>query len=254
MTILIIEDEPRLARTLQRLIESVRPDAQVLGSCGSIDETVQFLRDLPKAPDLLFMDIELADGNSFEIFKQVAVTSPVIFCTAYDAYMLDAFRANGIDYLLKPVEEQHVRAAFAKLDTITKALTPDVSALTRLLVTAQLVNRYNSSFLVRFREKMTPVAVADIAAVSFEHEVCYLYTRTNEKHPLFKTMDEVEASLDPAQFFRINRQMIVNRHAIVAIEPYFNRKVTLTLACTPAEAPIVSRLKVTPFLSWVERV
>lgn len=253
MTILIVEDEPKSARLLQTLTEAVRSDARVLGICGSIEETVHFLTTPGPKPDLLFMDIELADGNSFEIFKQVTITAPVIFCTAYDAYMLDAFKANGIAYLLKPVEEQDIRAAFAKLDTIAKALTPDVSALARLLADNPMSSRYNTSFLVRVREKMVPIAVADIALISFEHEVSCLYTHKNEKYPLFKTMDEIEAVLDPAQFFRINRQMIVHRRAIVDIEPYFNRKVTLTLMCTPAEKPVVSRLKVTPFLAWVER-
>lgn len=251
MTILIVEDEPRLARLLQTLIESVREDARVLGICSSIDETVRFLGT--HSPDLLFMDIELADGNSFEIFRQVSVTAPVIFCTAYNDYMLDAFKANGIDYLLKPVEVSDIRAAFAKLDTLSKALSPNLTELTRLLAPAQPTHRYNASFLVRVREKMMPVPVADIAAVSFENEVAILYTLKNERYPLFKTMDELEAALDPAQFFRINRQMIVQRRAITTIEPYFNRKVVLTLLCTPTEKPIVSRLKVTPFLKWVER-
>lgn len=251
MTILIVEDEPKLARLLQTLIESVRADARVLGICRSIDETVRFLSS--HSPDLLFMDIELADGNSFEIFKQVSVTAPVIFCTAYNDYMLDAFKANGIDYLLKPVEVSDIRSAFAKLDTITKALTPAVSAVLRQLTAIQPTNHYNTSFLVRVREKMMPVSVADIAAIAFEHEVACLYTIKNERYPLFKTMDELEVALDPAQFFRINRQMIVQRRAISAIEPYFNRKVVLTLFCTPTEKPIVSRLKVTPFLKWVEK-
>lgn len=253
MTILIVEDEPKSARLLQGLIELVRPDARVLGICGSIDETVHFLTSQPISPDLLFMDIELADGNSLAIFKQVTITAPVIFCTAYDQYMLDAFRVNGISYLLKPVESEDVRAAFSKLDTITRALTPDTASLTQLLASVGPGSRYNTSFLVRVREKMVPIAVADIGMIAFEHEIAYLYTLKNEKHPLFKTMDEIEAALDPSQFFRINRQMIVHRPAIVEVEPYFNRKVTLTLRCNPLEKPIVSRLKVPVFLNWLEK-
>ncbi|WP_020606564.1 LytR/AlgR family response regulator transcription factor [Spirosoma spitsbergense] len=254
MTILIVEDEPKSARMLQELIESVRDGARVLGICSSIEETVQFLTRA-QSPDLIFMDIELADGNSFDIFNQVTITAPVIFCTAYDNYVLDAFKANGIDYLLKPVEKQHVQTAFAKLDTIRKALAPNVLAVEQFLMNLQdtIRNAYNTSFLVRIREKMLPIAVADIAAVEFEHEVSCLHTLKNEKYPLFKTMDEIEAVLNPAQFFRINRQMIVHRRAIVFIEPHFNRKVTLTLSCKLSARPIVSRLKVTSFLNWVEK-
>jgi two-component system, LytTR family, response regulator LytT len=250
MTILIVEDEQRSARMLRDLIEMVRPGYQVQGVCSSIEETVQFLQ--VNSPSLLFMDIELADGNSLEIFRQVKVKAPVIFCTAYDEYTLDAFKANGIAYLLKPVEEQDIRAAFTKLDSIRQVLMPDFSTLDRVLGAARS-SQYNSSFLVRSRDKMVPVSVVDIAVISFENEVPFLYTFQNEKYPVFKTMDEIEASLDPGSFFRINRQMIVNRKAIMEIEPYFNRKVTLTLTNKTSEKPVVSRLKVTPFLAWIEK-
>lgn len=250
MTILIVEDEPRSARLLRDLIVSVRPDDQIVSILGSIEDTVKFLME--NSPNLIFMDIELADGNSFEIFKQVSITAPVVFCTAYDGYMLDAFRSNGIAYLLKPIEEAYIRDAFSKLETITHALLPDLANLTSLL-TSTKSGRYNSSFLVRVREKMVPIAIADIAMVAFENEVPQLYTMGNEKYPLFKTMDEIEASLDPTLFFRINRQMIIHRRAITEIEPYFNQKVTLGLCCKPADKPIVSRLKVTAFLSWIEK-
>lgn len=252
MNVLIVEDEPRAAGTLKELIESVRPQVRVTGICSSIDETVRVLASDP--PDLLFMDVELADGNCFEIFKKITVDSPVVFCTAHDEYMLDAFRANAIEYLLKPVDERAVHLVFEKVDTLTRALSPNMLALSDLLTAAAPVGQpYNSAFLVHFREKMIPILVADIAAISFEHEACQLYTFKNKKHPLFKTMDEVEAALDPAQFFRISRQVIVCRSAIVNIEPHFNRKVSLTLTNQLAERPVVSRLKVTPFLSWVEK-
>ncbi len=250
MTILIVEDEQRSARMLKELIEVVRPDYQVQGICSSIEETVHFLQT--HSPSLLFMDIELADGNSLEVFRQVPVKAPVVFCTAYDEYMLDAFKSNGIAYLLKPVEESDIRAAFTKLDSIRQVLTPDFSTLDRVLGTSRSAH-YNRSFLVRSRDKMVPVFVTDISVISFENEVPFLYTFPNEKYAIFKTMDEIEASLDPSIFFRINRQMIVNRRAILEIEPYFNRKVTLTLTNKTTDKPIVSRLKVTPFLAWIEK-
>lgn len=249
MTILIVEDEPRSARMLRNMIEAIRPDAQVLGICSGIEETVQFLSK--HSPSLIFMDIELSDGNSLEIFKQVSITVPVIFCTAYDAYMLEAFRTSGIAYLLKPIDEADIRAAFAKVQTITQALVSNLANLP--LSSGGSSPVYQSSFLVRYRDKMVPVAVDNIAAIAFENEVPYLYTLKTGKYAIFKTMDEIEDSLDPEQFFRINRQMIINRRAITEIEPYHNRKVMVTLNCQPTDQPIVSRLKVTNFLAWVDK-
>jgi two-component system, LytTR family, response regulator LytT len=250
MTILIVEDEPRSARLLRGLVEVVRPDAQVLGICSGIEETVQFLSE--HSPTLIFMDIELSDGNSLEIFKQVHITAPVIFCTAYDEYMLEAFKTNGIAYLLKPINESDIRAAFAKVQTIGQALLPSMTSLSFSPADSHQPSTYQSSYLVRYREKMVPVSVANIAAISFENEVPYVYTMQSDKYALFKTMDEIESSLDPAHFFRISRQMIISRWAIVEIEPYPHRKVIATLKCNPAEKPIVSRLKVASFLAWVE--
>jgi DNA-binding LytR/AlgR family response regulator len=197
------------------------------------------------------MDIQLADGNSFDIFRQSPITAPVIFCTAYEDHLLEAFKANGIDYILKPFHEKDIEQAFRKLDQLRNSLllTPTLPA--RLEQT--LANRPRTSFLVKFREKMYPVAVRDIAAVALENEVVYLYTFNKDKHAVFRPIDEVEAALDPQSFFRINRQMILNREAILEMEPFFNRRVIVTLKITTSERPLVSRLKVTPFLEWVEK-
>ena len=242
MNILIIEDEPGTARLLKEFITAVDEEYKILAVCDSIEGTVAFLTTTTQRIDLLFMDIQLADGNSFDIFRQVTVTAPVIFCTAFDAHLLEAFKSNGIDYILKPFHEKDIEQAFNKLEQLRHSVLPD-----------QLTPRQQSAFLVKFREKMYPVAIKDVAAVALESEVVYLYTFNKEKHAVFKTIDELESALDPQTFFRINRQMILHRDAIHEMEPFFNRRVIITLKVPTTVRPLVSRLKVTPFLSWVEK-
>ena len=239
MNILIIEDEPGTARLLREFITAIDEDYKILAVCDSIEGTVAFLTTTTHRVDLLFMDIQLADGNSFDIFRRVTITAPVIFCTAFDTHLLDAFKSNGIDYILKPFHEKDIEQAFNKLLQLRNSVSvPD---------------RLQSSFLVKFREKMYPVAIKDVAVVALESEVVYLYTFNKEKHALFKTIDEVEATLDPQSFFRINRQMILHRDAIYEMEPFFNRRVIVNLKVPTTVRPLVSRLKVGPFLSWVEK-
>ncbi|HUB60168.1 MAG TPA: LytTR family DNA-binding domain-containing protein [Puia sp.] len=251
MNILIIEDEPRTARLLKEFILAIDDSHTVLEICDSVESTVQFLHHTPDRIDLLFMDIQLADGSSFDIFQKTTVNIPVIFCTAYEDHLLEAFKSNGIDYILKPFHEKDIEQAFRKLDQIRSSLLLAPSLPAR--IEQALANRTQSSFLVKFREKMYPVAVRDIAAVALEKEIVYLYTFNKEKHAVFRPIDEIEAALEPQTFFRINRQMILNRDAILEMEPFFNRRVIVTLKVATAERPLVSRLKVTPFLEWVEK-
>jgi two-component system response regulator LytT len=250
MNILIIEDEPRTAKLLKEFILAVDDTHAVLEICDSVESTVQFLRTTTHRIDLLFMDVQLADGSSFDIFQKIAVNVPVIFCTAYEDHLLEAFKSNGIDYILKPFHEKDIEQAFRKLDQIRSSL---LLASLPARIQQALASRTQSSFLVRFREKMYPVAVRDIAAVALEKEVVYIYTYTKEKYALFRPIDDIEAALDPQNFFRINRQMILNRDAILEMEPFFNRRVIVTLKIPTTERPLVSRLKVTPFLEWVEK-
>lgn len=241
MRILIVEDEPKTARLLREFILEADADNTVLAICDSIKATVAWLEGPGARPDLIFMDIHLADGISFEVFRKTRVESPVVFCTAFEEYTLQAFKSGGIDYILKPFRKEDIDAVFAKVGQLKRSLASTVGELV-----------YNS-FLVKYRDKMYPVAIKDIALIAFEQEIAYLYTFDGEKHPLFKGIDEVDAALDRSRFFRINRQMIVCRDAIKEVTPYFNRKVLVHVPVTPVEKPVVSRLKVSDFLSWIER-
>jgi len=251
MQILIVEDEPQTAAILKEIIEEVSPEAQVVAVLESIGQTVDYLSSA-NPPALIFMDIQLADGLCFEIFSRVQIPCPVIFCTAYDQYTLQAFKSNGIEYILKPVKEEDIQAAFEKIERLKQAFSPNLDLISSIHDLFKKKD-YKSSILIRYRESYIPVAIDRIALFLLEDEVVYAYRFDQQKHAVFKTLEEIESSLNPELFYRINRQALLNRHAIQEIQPYFNRKMIVKTALNLNEKLIVSRLKVTPFMQWVEQ-
>lgn len=250
MNILIIEDEAHTANLLQEIIEQ-DDDFIVIEKLESVVEAVHYLGKYQKNIDLLFFDIQLADGQSFEIFKHVDVTVPVIFCTAYDEYSLQAIKNNGIDYVLKPFKEEEIHQALTKYKRLITNL--QAKQATPIQFQAPVPKQYQQSFLTQFREKSIIKRVDEVALFGVENETVYLHTFTGEKFPLFKKMEYIESVCDPDQFFRINRQMLVNRAAVQAFEPYFNRKIVLQLKIKLNDNPIVSRMKVKLFKDWLEQ-
>ena len=250
MNVLIVEDEWHTASLLQEIIEQDK-DFIVTEKLESIAETVQYLSKYQNNLDLLFFDIQLADGQSFEIFKHIDVVVPIIFCTAYDEYTLQAIKNNGIDYLLKPFREEEIHSSLQKYKRLLTSL--QAKSLTPTHFRTDQTKRYQQSFLTQFREKSIVKRVEEVALFSIEFETVYLYTFTGEKLPLFKKMEYIESVCDPHQFFRINRQMLINRLAIVSFEPYFNRKIILELKIKLPDNAVVSRLKVTSFKEWLEQ-
>ncbi len=251
MNILIIEDENHTAQLLKEMIES-ESENLIIGVLESIEEGARFIEKHKNKIDLIFLDIHLADGICFELFDQVEVSTPVVFCTAYDSYALQAFQSNGVGYILKPFREKDIREVFEKLETLGEKWHPNSELNQQLKTEIQADTPTQASFLVQFRDKMFPVAIDDIGAVALEHETVYLYRLSGQKYPIFKTLEQIEKVLNPKDFFRVNRQMLIRRQAIQEIEPYFNRKVVVNLSFELAEKAIVSRLKVSPFLAWVE--
>lgn len=249
MNILIVEDEAHTATLLQEIIEQDE-DFIVTDKLESIAETVQYLSKYQKNIDLLFFDIQLADGESFEIFKHIDVVVPIIFCTAYDDYSLAAIKNNGIDYILKPFKETEIHQA---LDKYKKLITNiQAKPLSPTNFHSAKTKPYQQSFLTQYREKTIIKRVTEVALFNVENETVYLYSFSGEKFPLFKKLEYIESVCDPHQFFRVNRQMLVNRKAILAFEPYFNRKIVLQLSVKLVDQIIVSRLKVMPFKEWLE--
>jgi DNA-binding LytR/AlgR family response regulator len=249
MNILIVEDEMHTAQLLKELIEQ-HEDCLVTAVAESVSEAVSYLSRYQKKLDLLFFDIQLADGPSFEIFSHIDVHLPVIFCTAYDAHTLQAIKNNGIDYILKPFKDAEIHAALNKYRRLFQSGRSAGSK--PWLPEEQAPARYQQSFLTQQRDKSLVVQVEQVALFHVDEEALYLTTFDGHTHLLFKKLEYIESVCDPQQFFRINRQMLVNRRAVVSLEPYFNRKVLAHLRVSLDTQAIVSRLKVAAFKAWLE--
>jgi DNA-binding LytR/AlgR family response regulator len=251
MNVIIIEDEKLSAEHLCTLLQKADGNARVLAVYDSIRQTVQAFRNGIKA-DLLFVDIHLGDGLSFEIFQEITTDIPIIFTTAYDEYAIRAFRLNSVDYLLKPVGFEELTAALAKFRKYTR---PDLAGITdKILQAYQAINRpYKSRFMVRTGDTIVSVKTGDIAHFIFEDGIVLAVTRTNNHYPVDFPLDQLEPMLDPADFFRINRKVIVNIGAIQKSGAYFNSRLKITSPHLHADNSIVSRERVNDFKEWLGR-
>ena len=265
LTALIVEDEPLAARRLADMLTRQPAPLEVVGTAESVAQAVALLRDT--TPDVLFLDIHLADGLSFDIFEQVAVRCPVIFTTAYDQYALQAFKVNSVDYLLKPIDADELAAALAKLRARLPALAPtsaaaapafDPALLTQLMQQMQQAAppaaSYKSQFVVRVGEHLKVVPVEQIAYFFSLEKATFLQTVEGRKFVVDYTMDQLESLLDPRQFFRLNRAYLARQAAIHDIIHYTNSRLQTVLKPTAPDAQVlVSREKVNVFKSWLDR-
>lgn len=258
MNILIVEDEDLAVKKIQKTLLSVETQATVAGVTDSIKSTVEWLQQHPP-PDLILMDIELADGQSFEIFKLADITSPVIFTTSYDEYALKAFKVNSIDYLLKPVQKEELQAALdkykqMKLRYVTKD-SPDGEARLHTLLKElrrQLEPRdYRQRFLVKHGQKLVSIEIGEIAYFFSDGRLNFFKTLDNRKFVVDYTMDELEEMIDPKLFFRISRSFYISAGCIDKIEEYFGNRLILTLRPVVDKEALVSREKVTDFKKWM---
>jgi DNA-binding LytR/AlgR family response regulator len=253
MKILIIEDEPQIAAELTDIIGKIIPEAEFVEILESIEASIKFLSVEKNEPDVILMDIQLADGLSFEIFSLIKINCPVIFCTAYDQYMLEAFKSNGIEYILKPITEDDIRMAFEKLDKLRLSFNSESNMLTMIKNSFSLQKNYLNSILVHHIGNYIPISIENIAFFHLTNEIVYIHCFNNKKYSVYKSMEEIESTLNPNQFYRINRQILLNRHSIKEIQPYVNRKVIVKTDLQSPEELIVSRLKVSSFLKWIEK-
>jgi DNA-binding LytR/AlgR family response regulator len=203
-------------------------------------------------PDLVFMDVQLADGLSFEIFKAVDITCPVVFCTAFDEYALKAFKNNGIDYVLKPFSKEDIERAFSKVDELQNFFqqnkTPDLSEL----ITKLTAPKGKTSFLVFLNQKYKTIHVEDIAFFYVKHDATWIMCFDKQSYPLSQSLDQITQSVSPEQFFRLNRQYLINFKAVKEVEPYFMRKLYVKLTIETPEKLLVNKEKSTGFLAWLE--
>lgn len=256
MTILLLEDEQKTALDLQATIRELLPDARFLPVLDTVDAAVRFFQT-QAVPDLAFFDIQLADGLSFDVFREAEVSCPVVFCTAFDEYALQAFQTNGVDYILKPFDREAVRRALDKvqrLENFFQQRPPDPARLGGLLDTMRPPVGPKNTFLVSQRDRLIPIGVADVAFFHIEHEVTFLYTFDGRRFVVNHTLEELEGMLDPQQFYRANRQYLLQARAIVEVQQYFARKLLVKLSVPVKEQVVVSKAKATEFLRWMERV
>lgn len=255
MKAVILEDESLIARELRHKIAGIAQDVEIIEHLDSLEAAHDWLGSNPQ-PDLFFMDIQLGDGVSFELFKSHRITCPVIFCTAYDEYAIQAFKVNGTDYLLKPLDTNELKRAIDKCRTIVESKSPypqDMQALLQVLSGKQHTPRYKEKFIVQSRRQWIPVDTTDIAAFVREN-LNYLVTFSGEKFILdFTTLEEVETLLDPRLFYRANRQTIIHINSIKAVKPLDNATLTLTLKDPLKMETSVGRAKAPEFKKWFDR-
>ena len=261
---LIIEDEPLAARRLREMLARQTPAVQVVGTAESVAQAVALLAQTRPAPDVLFLDIHLADGLSFELFEKAEVRCPVIFTTAYDQYALQAFKVNSVDYLLKPIDEVELAAALRKLHERRAPAAAPAPAFDPALL-AQLVRQmqqaagpavsYKTQFVVRVGEHLKVVPVEQVAYFFSLEKATLLHTTEGRKFVVDYTMDQLETLLDPARFFRLNRAYLAQQTAIQDIIHYTNSRLQTVLrpAAPEGETVLVSREKVSVFKSWLDR-
>ena len=248
--VLIVEDEPLAAQKLQMLLSQIDARLCVVGVVGSVAEAVQWLAT--DSPDLLFLDINLSDALSFKIFEQVQVTAPVIFITAYDQYAIKAFKHNGIDYILKPFDEEELRKSlnrFFSSKTNTTALQRNLEQL----LNSFRPTAYKKRLFVTFGDKSKAIPVDEVAFFYAFEKGVFLSTFANQTYLTDETMEGLEASLDGSTFFRLNRKFIVSIHAIQEVEKYSNRQLRLQCKPAPKFDVVVPAEKITPFKDWLGR-
>ena len=254
MKVLLIEDEPQAAQRLEKLVTEIIPGVEILAKIDTVKNSIEWLKSNP-APDLILMDIQLADGTSFSIFDQCEVKAPVIFTTAYDEYALKAFKVNSIDYILKPVDEAELRTAIKKLEglTGTKSTAPDKMLESIGLAMQMLTKKYKERFVVKVGEHLKSIEVADILFFFSLEKTTFAQTKDGRKHILDFTIEQLDGLINPDRFFRINRKYLVAADAIQDMISYTNSRLKLVLKTSDDSDVIVARERVQEFKDWLDR-
>ncbi len=247
--IVIIEDEKPNADRLRRLLKVLYPEAEILAVLDCIADSIKWFSYHPH-PDVVLMDVRLSDGLSFEIFEKVSIAAPVVFTTAYDEYALRAFKHNGIDYLLKPIESDELKAALTKVENGQLSVMQNLSLGSVLELFKP--KEYRKRFLLPFRDGYKTVLLEDIAFFYSELKITRAKLRDGQEEIVQQTMEELEQQLDPKVFFRANRQFIVHVDAIVRVHNYFNGKLKLEIKKNPTVDVVVSRDKAMLLKNWLD--
>jgi len=253
--IIIIEDEAATARNLEYILQEINPDIKIIVTLQSITESVQWLTINSSDYDLIFSDIRLSDGLSFEIFRQINIKKPVIFVTAYNDYAIEAFRNNGIDYVLKPFDKEEIQRTLLKYNTLIaadfKRKQTKTAALLQQLQSA--TKQYKKSFLIHYCGRLIPVEAAKIKWFHTANEIVYAHIADGRQYVTEFTLEQLEHELNPAAFFRANRQFIINKNAIDTVEYFFNGRLLVKIHPSPQEQVLVSKAKAMQFRKWLDQ-
>ena len=250
MKVLIIEDESHSAERLQRYIRSLHPDYEIAGISKSIAGSIEFLQK--EQPDLIFSDIRLQDGLSFDIFREVKVSVPIIFTTAFDQYAIQAFKFNSIDYLLKPIDSDELEAAIQKaVSRISPSgQKPELERLLEYL--GSPAPRYRERFLISFRNEYTTIDAKNVCFIHSSQEITRIYLADGSSAVISATLDQLEKEMDPASFFRANRQYLIQVGYIRKVSNWFNYKLKVEMNGYPQEEILISREKAAGFKKWLD--
>jgi len=248
ISILILEDEAKTARELKLMAEGLRNDCRVVAVLASVKAAISWFSE-NDMPHLILADIQLADGLSFDVFKAVRVQAPVVFCTAFDEHAIRSFEANGIDYLLKPIQADKLRQSFEKYIRLRDFLSAGTSYSG---TPGQLAAPYKKSLLVHFQDKIIPIKTTEINYIHSAGGVVTVFTRQNRSYHLDHTLEELERMVNPQQFFKANRQYIIHRDVIQTAEHFFTRRLVVKLLCPTPEPVVISKVRVPDFLRWME--
>jgi len=250
MQILILEDEEQALKRLQKIILEVMTDAVLTGSTSSVEETIHWFQHNPM-PDLIFMDIQLADGNSFQLFNVIKINCPVIFTTAYENYALEAFKVNSVDYLLKPIDKADVKRAIDKLKLLQSSRS-FVADYAEILKTIQPpAKKYKDRFIIKIGDTIKSLSIGEIAYFYTENKSNFVCTNEGKRYPIDFNLDQTEQMLNAKNFFRINRQFIIGHHAIEEMKAHTRSRIIVKLNPPSRLDTIVALDRAQDFRTWL---
>ena len=255
LRVLIVEDEPHAQKELKRLLANSGHDIHVIECIDSVEDTINWINNNPE-PDIMFFDIQLSDGLSFDVFNHVKTKAPIIFTTAFDEYAIKAFKVNSIDYLLKPVKQHELNAALDKFHSLISAGKNLESGLKIEQIQKLLeINRprYKSRFITRIGDQIKHIGINEIAYFKAEDNEVLLVTENNKRYFIDYALEQLNFMLDPDAFFRANRSYVINISSIKKISKYFNSRIHLELEPKTEDAVLISRVRVPDFLNWIDK-
>ena len=250
MKVLIIEDESHSAERLQRCIHTLHPDYEVIGITKSIAQSIDFLQN--EHPNLIFSDIRLQDGLSFDIFREIKVVSPIIFTTAYDQYAIQAFKYNSIDYLLKPIDSDELEAAIQKAAARISPSRQEPNLERLLEYLGNPASRYRERFLVSHRDEYATIDAKNVSFIRSQQNITRIYLTDGTSATIPSTLDQLEKEMNPASFFRANRQYLIQVNHIKKVSNWFNYKLKVEMNGYSQEEILISREKAAGFKKWLD--